>query len=70
MVSTGNQQQKGKPMTISNKITVKFDTNRKLTLDELKGLLDAIAAQVSDPADHTGKRKRASFSTLKVEVTG
>ena len=57
-------------MTISNKITVKFDTNRKLTLDELEGLLDAIAAQVSDPADHTGKRKRASFSTLKVEVTG
>lgn len=57
-------------MTTSNKITVKFDTNRQLTLDELGGLLDAIAAQVSDPADHTGKKKRASFVTLKVEVAG
>ena len=48
------------------KLVYEFETDRLLTDAELDHLADACLAQVEDPADFTGKTKRASFTVLGV----
>lgn len=51
------------------KIVIVFETDQKLTDAEFGHLADACLVQVEDPADHTGKNKRARFSTLNYVVS-
>ena len=47
-----------------------FETDRELTRRELDHLTDSCLAQVEDPADSSGKGKRASFTVLGVVYSG
>lgn len=47
-------------------ITIRFATDRELTLEELDTLRDAIALQVEEPADREGEE--AEFRTHTINV--
>ena len=50
-------------------IVIVFETDQKLTDAEFGHLADVCLVQVEDPADHTGKNKRAKFSTFNCVVS-
>ena len=52
------------------KLVFNLETDRALTRRELDHLTDSCLAQVEDPADSSGKGKRASFTVLHVAYSG
>lgn len=50
-------------------ISIRFDTSRPITEDELWRIIDAVAVQVEEPYD-SDSDTRATFTTSHVEVNG
>lgn len=50
-------------------ISIRFDTSRPISEDELGRIMDAVAVQVEEPYD-TDNDARATFTTSHVEVRG
>jgi hypothetical protein len=47
-------------------ITVNFDTDRELTLDELNTLRDCVALQIEEPVDLAGNGMEFRTNTINV----
>ena len=50
-------------------ISVRFDTSRPISDEELGRIIDAVAVQVEEPFD-TDNDTRATFATSHVEIRG
>lgn len=50
-------------------VSIRFDTSRPITEDELGRIMDAVAVQVEEPYD-IDNDARATFTTSHIEVTG
>lgn len=50
-------------------ISIRFDTSRPISEEELGRIMDAVAVQVEEPYD-TDSDARATFTTSHVEVRG
>lgn len=50
-------------------ISVRFDTSRPISDEELGRIIDAVAVQVEEPFD-TDNDTQATFATSHVEISG
>lgn len=50
-------------------ISIRFDTSRQISEEELGRIMDAVAVQIEEPYD-TDNDTRATFTTSHVEVSG